>query len=52
MSLDGDVKDHVKVNELSSISDVVTTELEDVDTDILEELEKRRIEYIKSVKLR
>ena len=41
LSLDGDVKDHVKVNELSSISDVVTTELEDVDTDILEELEKK-----------
>lgn len=39
MSLDGDVKDHAKVKELASISDVITTELEDVDTDILEELE-------------
>eukprot|EP01036_Dinobryon_divergens_P034456 gene34456-44523_t len=39
LSLDGDVKDHAKVKELASISDVITTELEDVDTDILEELE-------------
>ena len=41
LSLDGDVKDSVKVTELASISDVITTELEDVNTEILEDLEKR-----------
>jgi len=40
LSIEGSFQDPVKIQELASISDLITTEIEHVNTDILEELER------------